>query len=291
MLTTLLVVSLVLCAWAETTPATASSQQDVTKKQGYINFPTKELFGDTKSKVEVMLEKPMLQMLKAAAAEQEPEFAKLMDAIEMVRVQVFENVSDEKNEIAGKISDLVSNLKEKEGWSTIIRVKENRETVDIIMKVVEYKVKGFGLIVQEPGEIVFINIVGDIDAEAFGQSIGQVCGKFLSGQMDMDDFGKLLGGAMNQPQSGPGLVVSGVVKDAATGKPIEGAKVSDDKYGSEPYKSATTDTEGKYSYKTWPEEHNIIAQAPGYKPQQKMLKTDMLQKDKETVIVFELERE
>jgi outer membrane lipoprotein-sorting protein len=67
----------------------------------------------------------------------------------------------------------------------------------------------------------------------------------------------------------PEFVVTGTVTDAATGEPIAGAKISDDGYGPEPYRGAITDSQGRYRYLTWPEEHRIKAVAPGYKPQSK----------------------
>ena len=57
----------------------------------------------------------------------------------------------------------------------------------------------------------------------------------------------------------PQLVVTGVVTDAATGQPIEGAKVSDDGYGPKPYRGTVTGPSGTYVYVTWNEEHGVIA--------------------------------
>lgn len=90
----------------------------------------------------------------------------------------------------------------------------------------------------------------------------------------------------------PKFVVTGTVTDATTGQPIVGAKVSDDGYGPKPYKGATTDSEGKYSYRTWPEEHHIRAEAPGYKPQRKGI-TGLfhVENEDEKVIDFALEPE
>ena len=69
----------------------------------------------------------------------------------------------------------------------------------------------------------------------------------------------------------PEFIVTGTVTDVVTGQPIEGARVSDDGYGSEPYKGAVTDSQGKYSYRTWSEEHSVKAEAPGYKVLRKSL--------------------
>jgi outer membrane lipoprotein-sorting protein len=90
----------------------------------------------------------------------------------------------------------------------------------------------------------------------------------------------------------PEFVVTGTVTDAVTGEPIAGARVSDDGYGPEPYKGAITDSEGKYSYRTWPEEHGIKAEAPGYKPQRKGI-TGLLhvENEDERVMDFALEPE
>lgn len=90
----------------------------------------------------------------------------------------------------------------------------------------------------------------------------------------------------------PEFVLTGTVTDKATGRPIEGAKVSDDGYGPQPYKSAITDAEGRYSYFTWPEEHTIIAQASGYKPQRKSIKSGLFHKEnveKTQIINFALD--
>lgn len=86
----------------------------------------------------------------------------------------------------------------------------------------------------------------------------------------------------------PGLVLTGTVTDAVTGQPIAGAKVSDDGYGTKPYKGAITDQTGNYNYVTWAEEHNIVAQAAGYKSQRQTLTTSYLQTDNEIVLNFAL---
>jgi outer membrane lipoprotein-sorting protein len=94
------------------------------------------------------------------------------------------------------------------------------------------------------------------------------------------------------PDEQPKFVVNGTVKDAATGQPIVGAKVSDDGYGTKPYKGAITDSDGRYRYLTWPEEHNIKAEAAGYKPQNKVI-TGLFHAESanEKVIDFALKRE
>ncbi|MDD5006718.1 MAG: carboxypeptidase-like regulatory domain-containing protein [Candidatus Omnitrophica bacterium] len=94
----------------------------------------------------------------------------------------------------------------------------------------------------------------------------------------------ILGVASGCAPKAPNFNLSGTVTDAVTDKPIKGAVVSDDNYGPKPWKSALTDATGKYSYMTWGEEHKIIAQAPGYKLKEEMLK------DNQKVLDFKLTR-
>ncbi|MBC8229775.1 carboxypeptidase regulatory-like domain-containing protein [bacterium] len=96
---------------------------------------------------------------------------------------------------------------------------------------------------------------------------------------------KLVGCASD---SQPDFTVRGIVKDAITENPIAGAKVSDEKYGSEPRKSAITDSNGKYSYLTSYEEHTIIVQADGYKTQSRVLTTKFLGRENENTLDFVL---
>lgn len=83
----------------------------------------------------------------------------------------------------------------------------------------------------------------------------------------------------------PNLNLSGTVIDASSGKPIQGANVSDKSYGPEPRKGGVTDSSGRYSYRTWAEEHTIEVKAPGYKPQTAILSSS------QTVLDFKLSRD
>jgi hypothetical protein len=87
-------------------------------------------------------------------------------------------------------------------------------------------------------------------------------------------------------QSVPTLDLTGTVTDSLTGRPVFGAKVSDDGYGSQPPRSAMTDSLGAYSYKTWPEEHNILVTARGYKSRRETLFTSFFGNETTRVLNF-----
>lgn len=88
----------------------------------------------------------------------------------------------------------------------------------------------------------------------------------------------------------PNLVVSGIVKDAKTGEPIQGAKVSDGQYASGKFFDMT-DSTGRYLYLTYPEEHSIVVEVRGYKTQSQLLTTKLFNEKKEKIFDFMLERD
>ncbi|MBI5387681.1 MAG: protein kinase [Verrucomicrobia bacterium] len=94
------------------------------------------------------------------------------------------------------------------------------------------------------------------------------------------------------PWSGqPEMKVAGRVTDAVTGKPIAGARVADNHYGTGARRTpleAWTDTNGQYALLTWAEEHNITASAPGYGIQLATLTTSLLERERQTRMDFQL---
>jgi hypothetical protein len=63
----------------------------------------------------------------------------------------------------------------------------------------------------------------------------------------------------------PTYKVSGVLKDAATGKPIRDARVADDPDGRPPLFDTRTDERGRFELNTVADRHTIVVTAFGYK--------------------------
>ena len=86
----------------------------------------------------------------------------------------------------------------------------------------------------------------------------------------------------------PNFVIKGTVTDSETGQPIAGAKVGDNKEYNDGKFSTVTDSNGHYEYKTWHEEHFVVAEADEYKPEREILLTKLFGSEKEKIIDFKL---
>jgi len=259
----------------------AGAQAESDKGPGFVGIDFPELFGAT-PEVEVFLERPLLRMMTAAAGEIEPEIAEIIPELDLIQVQVFEDLPEQSQTARNQVvSEAVGRLLG-EGWATIVNIPEEDEQVSILGNMSEEAIQGLAVFVSGEEEFVFLNIVGSIDPEAFGKKIGQLGGKFLGGKLDMKSLGAVLG--IIEGDAEPSFKLKGVVKDAKTGEPLAGAKVSDAGYGPEPYKGTLTDASGSYEYSTWPEHHTVIADATGYESLRKTILNGIgLGKDQEVL--------
>ncbi len=97
--------------------------------------------------------------------------------------------------------------------------------------------------------------------------------------------------ARHSASAQPSVLVTGLVIDATTGKPIAGARVSDNSYGAGPGRTPLetwTDSSGRYQMKTWDEEHTMAASAPGYESGTATLLTKVLGATQRAEIDFRL---
>jgi len=224
------------------------------------------------AKVEVNLSGALFNLAAKAVGKDDLEAAEFLASLKSVKVRIYD-----KSSFGGKSPDKVLEFYKKqlkgENWEVLARVKEQDSNVGVYSFMDEDIVLGLVVLIGNLKEVIIVNLAGKIDITMLPK-IGKIGDLIPNGSNAQPDF-----------------VIKGVVKDAATGKPIARAKVSDDKYGQEPRRGATTDSDGKYKYTTWYEEHTILAQAPGYNPQCKTLITKFLGKEKEEIIDFALVRE
>lgn len=148
---------------------------DVTKLPGYVDFDTDAILGDTEATVEINLSEAMLKFVAGAANLADQEFAETLRGIVDMRIKVYELDPTDAERLQPKIDDLVEWFDENQ-WSRIIHVKEEDETVNIYSRLNGDIMSGLALVVASESELVFINIVGEIDPARLGALLTRMSG-------------------------------------------------------------------------------------------------------------------
>ncbi|MCA9410666.1 MAG: DUF4252 domain-containing protein [Candidatus Omnitrophica bacterium] len=170
----------------------AVANEGLKEHPGYVDVDIHAIVGDVQPNVEVFLEKPLLRMLMGAATEVNPEIADLIGQIDLIQVKVFEDIKNQPSDLLEKVSQEVARLKS-EGWSQVVRVPEEGESVDVLMKSDDDNLAGLAVFVAEEDEWVFVNLVGMINPELFGKLLAKLGPQVLEGDVDLEDLGEALG--------------------------------------------------------------------------------------------------
>jgi hypothetical protein len=142
---------------------------------GYVDFG-KFLPPDSDGKyVEVNIKENLLKFAAIIAKAQEPEAAKLIGGLKLVRVNVVEMNDKNRTDLTERIGKVRADL-ETHGWERTVTVKDNGDDVAIFVKTGNGSAIE-GLVVTVLGhnhEAVFVNVVGNIDPE----QISTIAAKF-----------------------------------------------------------------------------------------------------------------
>ncbi len=127
--------------------------------------------------VEINLSPAMLKFAARIAARQEPETAGLIRNLKSIRVNVVGLDDSDRSATIEKIEGVRRKL-ETQGWTKMVTVREKNDgdNVDIhVMQRGEEAIDGLVVtVLDKKGEAVFVNIVGNINAD----QIAQIADKF-----------------------------------------------------------------------------------------------------------------
>lgn len=148
----------------------------VEKLPGYVDLSDLGLPPGTEATVEVNLRGAVLRLIGAASRTEEPGFAEVVDKLQLIRVQVFPLKDLDPTKVQERIAALGSRV-EQQGWEKVVRVKEQDEQAHVYLKLNGEQIAGLLVMAVDKSdqggeEVVFVNIVGDIDPEQIGR-IGQ----------------------------------------------------------------------------------------------------------------------
>ena len=147
-------------------PAMAGAQFD-TDHPGY--FPIEELgiLPEESITLEINLTGPMIKFIALATDEEEPEFARLVEGLESIRVRGADLEASSAEEVRSGIRNTSQKLAEN-GWISMVRIRDEDEEVYIYFKDQEGEMMGLTVLSLEDDEAMLINLVGKIDPAGLG---------------------------------------------------------------------------------------------------------------------------
>ncbi|MEH6587021.1 MAG: DUF4252 domain-containing protein [Halioglobus sp.] len=146
-------------------PVTAQTAQ-LESLPGYVDFADLDaIYGEPR--VMVNIGGPLLKLMSAASAADDPETAAMIRNLEGVRIKVYPTGGNLQPAL-DKVSEAKASLQAAQ-WEPVVQVNDADEQVQIFMKTNEDKVEGLTVMAVNAEEAVFLNILGVIDPAQVGK--------------------------------------------------------------------------------------------------------------------------
>ncbi len=160
---------LFFCALLVACAAPLHAQTALERDPGYVDLQTFASWFDESPTVEVNVKGALLRMAAAATRDEDPTLAAMLTRLKAIQVRTFRYVPGQRARLTSRTDGLARTLEAK-GWETIVRVRDE-EDVDMYLQMRGERVMGMMVTVISPDEdeVVFINIVGEIDPEEVGR--------------------------------------------------------------------------------------------------------------------------
>lgn len=144
------------------------AQDEVKKLPGYVDFGSFEGLYNEDNFTEVNVEAPLLNLAAKMSKDKDPELARLLSGIKLVKVYSFGVEKEKASGFEDKIKKITQKLNA-DKWERIVRVKEKSETVNVYLKPASEGFSGLTVLTLDSNEAVFVNVVGEINLEAISK--------------------------------------------------------------------------------------------------------------------------
>lgn len=175
--TVLIIASLAGISWGE---------EQLENHPGYVDLQAREIFGEVEPTVEVLLDGPLLQLMAGASGEGDSELGDMLASLKLIRINAFQ-ITEGAEEVAAKFEALSKRLVEG-GWSRVVRVREDEETVNVFVRADEDVFQGLVVLAAESDEAVFVNIVGDVNPLL----LAKLGSGLFGGDFDLSEIAELM---------------------------------------------------------------------------------------------------
>lgn len=153
--------------------ASAQVSSEVRSDPGFLDLNVIESWFDQEANIEVNVQGALLNLVMEASRHEDQDLARMLGKLKGVYVRGYQIDPSKVENIASRTGTLARNLSSR-GWETVARVRDDDERVDVFMLTNQNRIAGLVVMVVDPEETIFVNIVGEIDPA----DIGRIGGRF-----------------------------------------------------------------------------------------------------------------
>ncbi len=148
----------------------AWAQDDLKNDPGYVDLDQFDGWFDEEPSIIVNIKGALLKLVAEASRYEDPELADLLHKLKAVQVRGFDLDWDSFRGVEQRTRAFAKSLEDK-GWDTVVRVRDDDESVHIHVRVNDGSIAGMMVVVisHDDDESFFLNIVGEINPEQIGR--------------------------------------------------------------------------------------------------------------------------
>lgn len=145
---------------------------DFRRDPGYAAFDSAGALAEHRE-VGLSLGPAPLALARLFLDDEEPDLGAILKELRAVRVYVYEGIPDEEGmarQLQGIQSDLID-----DGWRTIATIREDASRVSVLLRPDgDGRTHGMAVIVQEPTEVVLVNLIGNVRLDLFAEYMAEL---------------------------------------------------------------------------------------------------------------------
>lgn len=161
-----------------------AAQPLIEDQPGYVAFDVLSELVDVEPHIEILLKGSLLRLAAEASRAEDEELAELLLGLKAIRVEGY-RLGYSRRELAEKLRSAARSISKdlrNRGWYRVARVREEENEVYLYVKENGDEIDGLtAMVINEDGEAVFVNIVGQIDPS----QIGRIGRKFDIDELDI----------------------------------------------------------------------------------------------------------
>ncbi len=141
----------------------ARAQEELSKEPGYVDLDAMEEWFGAEPFLFVSVKGVLLNLVAEASSLEDPDLADLLRKLKAVQVRGYKDMGEDLRAVRGRASAFTRDL-ERKGWEPAVRVRDEDEQVELLMKADGNAIAGLMIVVaSDEDEMIFVNIVGDIE--------------------------------------------------------------------------------------------------------------------------------